>query len=76
MIEHGKITPDRSTVASFIRSAGYHTAIIGKWHLNFENLDPKSGKPYSAKDFDTPPVGAKIPGRGPWRAWTSMKSAP
>lgn len=55
------IAPDRPTVASFLKSAGYHTAIIGKWHLNFEYLDPKSGKPYSAKEFDTPPVGAKIP---------------
>ncbi|MFO1483792.1 MAG: arylsulfatase [Verrucomicrobiaceae bacterium] len=55
------IAKDRPTVASFLKSAGYHTAIIGKWHLNFEYLDPKNGKPYSAKDFDTPPVGAKIP---------------
>jgi len=55
------IAKDRPTVASFLKSAGYHTAAIGKWHLNFEYLDPKSGKPYNAKDFDTPPVGAKIP---------------
>ncbi len=55
------IAKDRPTVASFLKSSGYHTAAIGKWHLNFEYLDPKSGKPYSAKDFDTPPVGAKIP---------------
>ncbi|WP_395738090.1 arylsulfatase [Prosthecobacter sp.] len=55
------ITKDRPTVASFLRSAGYHTAIIGKWHLNFEYLEPQTGKPYSAKDFNTPPVGAKIP---------------
>ena len=55
------IAKDRPTVASFLKGAGYHTAAIGKWHLNFEYLDPKSGKPYSAKDFDTPPVGAKIP---------------
>ncbi|WP_395742142.1 arylsulfatase [Prosthecobacter sp.] len=55
------IAADRPTVASFLRSAGYHTAIIGKWHLNFEYLDPKTGKAYSAKDFNTPPVGARIP---------------
>lgn len=55
------IAADRATVASFLKSAGYHTAIIGKWHLNFEYLDPKTGKAYSAKDFNTPPVGARIP---------------
>ncbi|MBN8421254.1 MAG: arylsulfatase [Verrucomicrobia bacterium] len=55
------IAAERPTVASFLKSAGYHTAIIGKWHLNFEYLEPKTGKPYSAKDFNTPPVGAKIP---------------
>ena len=55
------IAADRPTVASFLKSVGYHTAIIGKWHLNFEYLDPQSSKAYKAKDFDTPPVGAKIP---------------
>lgn len=55
------IAAERPTVASFLKHAGYHTAIIGKWHLNFEYLDPQSGKAYQAKDFDTPPVGARIP---------------
>jgi arylsulfatase A-like enzyme len=55
------IVADRPTVASLLKGAGYHTAAIGKWHLNFEYLDPKTGKPYSATDFATPPVGAKIP---------------
>ncbi len=55
------IVEDRPTVASFLKSQGYHTAIIGKWHLNFRYLDPDSGKPYSKKDHKTPPVDAKIP---------------
>ncbi|WP_395749522.1 arylsulfatase [Prosthecobacter sp.] len=55
------IAKERPTVASFLKSAGYHTAIIGKWHLNFEYLDPQTGKPYRAKEFNTPPIGAKIP---------------
>ncbi len=55
------IDADRPTVAGFLKQQGYHTAIIGKWHLNFQYLDPKSGQPYSAKRFDTPPVGATIP---------------
>ena len=29
------IAADRPTVASFLKSQGYHTAILGKWHLNF-----------------------------------------
>ena len=31
------IAAERPTVASFLRSQGYHTAVIGKWH------DSKSG---------------------------------
>lgn len=55
------IAEDRPTVASFLKSQGYHTAIIGKWHLDFQYLDPKSGKAYRQKDHQTPPVGATIP---------------
>ena len=55
------IDKDRPTVASFLKQQGYHTAIIGKWHLDFKYLDPKSGKEYSRKKFKSPPVGAKIP---------------
>ncbi|MCA8987036.1 MAG: arylsulfatase [Planctomycetaceae bacterium] len=51
----------RPTVASFLKQQGYHTAIIGKWHLDFEYLDPRTGKPYRQKDYKQPPVGAKIP---------------
>ena len=60
------IAPERPTVASFLKSHGYHTGIIGKWHLDFEYLDPKTGERYDKKDHNTPPVGAKIPD-GPLR---------
>ncbi len=30
------IEPDRATVASFLRSVGYATACIGKWHLGMD----------------------------------------
>ena len=56
------ITEDRPTVAGFLKSKGYHTAIIGKWHLDFEYQDPVSGvtlKKPKAKQL--PPVGSKIP---------------
>lgn len=55
------IAEDRPTVASFLKHQGYDTAIIGKWHLNFEYHDPVSGEAYQKKDHKTPPVGAKIP---------------
>ena len=55
------ISKDRPTVASFLKQQGYHTAIIGKWHLDFKYLNPKSGDEYSKKKFKSPPVGAKIP---------------
>jgi arylsulfatase A len=55
------IAPDRPTVAGFLKAAGYHTAAIGKWHLNFQYLDPDTGNPLQAGKFKNPPVGAKIP---------------
>ena len=55
------IDRNRPTVAGFLKAQGYHTAIIGKWHLDFQYLDPVSGQPYKKQDHKTPPVGAKIP---------------
>ena len=34
------IEPDRPTVASLLRSAGYATACVGKWHLGFGKSQP------------------------------------
>ena len=65
------IAPDRPTVASFLKSQGYRTAIIGKWHLDFQYQDPISGemlkrrikekRKTDAKKNRLPPVGSKIP---------------
>lgn len=55
------IAKDRPTVASYLKSIGYDTAIIGKWHLDFLYNDPETGEPYSQKQHKTPPVGAVIP---------------
>ncbi|MEW4564304.1 arylsulfatase [Bremerella sp. JC770] len=55
------IDENRPTVASFLKEHGYQTAIIGKWHLNFQYCDPGTGQPYSKKDHKSPPVGTKIP---------------
>ena len=55
------IDKNRTTVADFLKAHGYHTAIVGKWHLDFQYLDPKTGEAYSQKKHKTPPVGAMIP---------------
>ncbi|MCZ6772833.1 MAG: arylsulfatase [Proteobacteria bacterium] len=55
------IARGRPTVASFLKGQGYHTAIVGKWHLDFLYLDPQTGEAYKQKEHKTPPVGAKIP---------------
>ena len=55
------IAADRPTVAGFLREHGYHTAIVGKWHLDFEYLDSETGRQLRRKDHKLPPVGAKIP---------------
>jgi arylsulfatase A-like enzyme len=57
------IAADRPTVASFLRSQGYHTAILGKWHLNFLYTDPKTGAKLEGRKVPQglAPVGSKIP---------------
>jgi arylsulfatase A-like enzyme len=57
------IATDRPTVASFLKSQGYHTAILGKWHLNFLYTDPQTGKRLHEKKVPSglAPVGSKIP---------------
>lgn len=55
------IDKNRPTVGAFLKEQGYHTAIVGKWHLDFQYLDPETGKAYAQKEHKTPPVGARIP---------------
>jgi len=61
--EPNLIAEDRPTVASFLKEQGYHTALIGKWHMNFQYTDPEAGETYALSDYrkSGPPVGAKIP---------------
>lgn len=53
------IAEDRPTTASFLKGQGYHTAILGKWHLNFQYYDPDTGSRIGGSGL--PPVGATIP---------------
>ncbi len=63
------IAEDRPTVASFLKSQGYHTGIVGKWHLNFQYADAESGeilkkargRRVNGRKGKLAPVGSKIP---------------
>lgn len=56
------VKEDRPTIANFLKNQGYNTAIIGKWHLNFQYLDAITKTPISKKSAKyLPPVGSKIP---------------
>ena len=55
------IAEDRMTVAGFLKENGYATAAVGKWHMDFQYLDPNTAKAYSKANHKTPPVGARIP---------------
>src|SRR6056297_1374052 len=34
--KHPQIKPDQTTIASLLKASGYRTAMVGKWHLGFE----------------------------------------
>jgi len=57
------IEEDRPTLGGFLQAQGYHTALVGKWHLNMKFLDPRNGKTeLEGKPLKfTPPVGATSP---------------
>ncbi len=55
------IDAKRMTVAGFLKQQGYATAAIGKWHLDFEYVNPETGERYRKQQHKTPPIGARIP---------------
>lgn len=50
------IEKDRATVASHLKSAGYHTAVIGKWHLGLGFQKDSEGKWAWQEKLDYSPV--------------------
>ncbi len=56
------ILENRPTIGNFLENQGYNTALIGKWHLNFQYLDATSQTPIVKETKkQLPPVGATIP---------------
>jgi len=55
------IKEDRPTIGTFLKDQGYHTAIIGKWHLNFQYVDPATKTLLRKKGRKLPPVNSTIP---------------
>jgi arylsulfatase A-like enzyme len=57
------IAKDRPTIGSFLQQQGYHTGIVGKWHLGMRFMSPQDpSKELKGKPFKfTAPVGATSP---------------
>ena len=57
------IAEDLLTVPKMLKTVGYKTAAIGKWHLGFDyvNEDGDSYKLYEGKKMIGAPVGATVP---------------
>ncbi|MDB4265387.1 arylsulfatase [bacterium] len=56
------IAADRPTVGTLLKSEGYHTAILGKWHLDFQYQNPETAKLLTRKRRKgLAPIGSKIP---------------
>jgi len=51
------IAPERATVASHLKTLGYHTAVLGKWHLDFQYKNHETGELIKK---GLPPIGTII----------------
>ena len=80
------IAPDRATLPGYLRSRGYRTACLGKWHLGFtftdadgKALEVRSDKSREGYYTAGVPVGTRIPdgpvSRGFEHFWGFYRSA-
>lgn len=56
------IAQSRPTIASLLKSQGYHTAIIGKWHLGLD-MATVGNEPLDVEGFSNVDWGSRIGGR-------------
>lgn len=60
------IEEDRMTIASLMRSRGYHTAMVGKWHLGFDESAAPNGSGGNAntraayRNYENPLPGGPV----------------
>ncbi len=56
-LERPLIAPETPTIASVLKTAGYHTACIGKWHLGWNWQIPRSQRAlFAPRRGEVPPV--------------------
>ncbi len=59
------IAEDRLTIAGFLKGHGYHTGIIGKWHLDYVYTDPETFERITPESNTARiagvPIGTRIP---------------
>ena len=56
------IAEDRPTVGTLLQEQGYYTGLIGKWHLDFQYLNKRTGKALKReRGKKLAPVGSTIP---------------
>lgn len=48
------IKEDRVTIASLLKKQGYHTAMVGKWHLGMDFPGTKKNRDWTKPTLDTP----------------------